>query len=113
MTKLTSLRASDLLALASAATTVADIDPVVAEFERRLANRAAKANALKGAKGEQANASILGHVAENLSRVQAMRTKLATPPKPRKAAKAEADPVHTFLANLTPAQLEALRKALA
>jgi len=114
MTKLTNLRASDLLALANAATTVADIDPVVAEFERRLANRAAKATATAGAKGAAANASIAGHIATNLAHVQGLRTKLVKPAAPKRTKKAEAaDPAFAFLHSLDAKQLAALKAMLA
>jgi hypothetical protein len=113
--KLTNLRAADLLAIATSAKTVADIDPVVAEFERRMNNRAAKVGATAGAKGEAANKSILGHVANNLSRVQEMRAKLAKPaPAKKPAKKAEAsDPAYAFLSTLDEKQLAALRAMLA
>lgn len=103
--KLTNLKASDLIALAKGATSVADIDPVVAEFERRIATRTDKANAAASAgKGVQAHASILANANANLATVRAMRdgfavpapvatftaTVVAKPKRARKAAKADA-----------------------
>lgn len=78
--KLANLKASDLIALAKGATSVADIDPVVAEFERRIATRTAKANAAASAgKGVQAHASILANANANLATVRAMRDGFAVP----------------------------------
>ncbi len=78
--KLANLKASDLIALAKGATSVADIDPVVAEFERRITTRTAKANAAASAgKGVQAHASILANANANLATVRAMRDGFAVP----------------------------------
>jgi hypothetical protein len=79
--KLANLKASDLIALAKGATSVADIDPVVAEFERRITTRTAKANAAASAgKGVQAHASILANANANLATVRAMRDGFAVAP---------------------------------
>lgn len=100
--KLANLKASDLIALAKGATSVADIDPVVAEFERRITTRTAKANAAASAgKGVQAHASILANANANLATVRAMRDGFAVPApvatftaepvaKPKRARKAPA-----------------------
>ncbi|MFZ9164516.1 MAG: hypothetical protein ACO23K_01170 [Ilumatobacteraceae bacterium] len=90
--KLANLKASDLIALAKGATSVADIDPVVAEFERRITTRTAKANAAASAgKGVQAHASILANANANLATVRAMRDGFAAPA-----------PVATFTATVAP-----------
>lgn len=76
---LTTLDARALIALAQSAKAVADIDPIVAEFSRRVAKREAKVAALTGKPGAQASASILGHGRANLAAVQAMRDAIAAP----------------------------------
>jgi hypothetical protein len=126
---LTNLDARALIALAQAAKSPSDIDPVIAEFARRVERREAKLSTLAGKAGAQASASILGHGKSNLAAVRAMRDALTPAPamatfvaapiaKPKRARKSVAKPagvtgIVAQIASLTAEDRAALRALLA
>lgn len=121
---LTNLDARALIALAQSAKTPAEIDPIIAEFARRVEKREAKLSTLAGKAGAQASASILGHGKSNLAAARAMRDALAAPAtatfvaepvaKPKRARKpAGVTGIVAQIAALTAEDRAALRALLA
>lgn len=106
MTKLTNMRASDLLAHARTSREAAE--SVVVEFDRRISNRASKPTSL-------ANASIAKHAATNRAEAATILASFTAPKRAAKKAPAKAEPerMAAFLANLTPAQRKALKALIA
>lgn len=81
MSKLVNLKATELLALAQGAKNLTDIDPVIAEFQRRVVTRTAKRDAAKAAgKSVMAHESILSHLGANLATAEAIKGGLAPAP---------------------------------
>lgn len=115
MTALNNLIAKDLIALAEEAKTVADIDPIIAVFETRLANAKSRTHSRKG---EPLSAKFIKGKVEkitaNIAKVNALKTALAPKPKASKAKSAEADAVAFAkkLAALKPAERKAIMALL-
>ncbi len=112
MTALTSLVAKELIAKAEEAKTVADIDPIIAVFEARLAKAKTTTHSRKGKPLSKAfKDGKVGKITANIAKVNALKTALAPKPKASKAKASEEASLVAFEAKLK-ALKPAERKAI-